>query len=67
MESNIPKYCRVTRPISATHHFKAVGLLVPLFPPVAFGRYHRVHSRFPGGGYDFIGVIGFSLRLLLVS
>ena len=32
--------------------------IVPVFLPVAFGRYHRVHSQLRGGGYDFIGVIG---------
>ena len=35
--------------------------LVPLFSPVAFGRYHW-DSRCPSGGYDFIGVIGFVRR-----
>ena len=47
-------------------------VIVPLFPPVAFGtvafgRYHRVHSQFPNGGYDFIGVIGFIRQQALRS
>ena len=33
-------------------------VIVPLFPTVAFGRYHRVNSQSPDGVYDFIGVIG---------
>ena len=34
-------------------------VVVPLFLPVALGRYHRIHSPGRGPGHDFIGVIGF--------
>ena len=34
-------------------------VVVPLFLPVALGRYHRIHPPGRGPGHDFIGVIGF--------
>ena len=40
-------------------------VIFPLFPPVALGRYHRIHSPFRGCVYDFIGVIGLVCQKML--
>ena len=60
-ESNIPKYCRVTPPISATPHFKHFGLLA------YFGDRFDLHvqSVFGQGGdlYQSVGGI-FTLKIL---